>query len=258
MRALAGGQVVFDVAAGGTASVAWRITLPNRDELAGELATLRVRGVGPSTCLPGMDLPIRLVAGKVVEFAANSRVERQYLYQADHSGSSESLRFGSEFGYLFDVGAARSARLRINVGRQRRSTLDRASLNKRSRLPQGTRKPIVAFLAGDLARQVPGRVRTASDTVCKNSRRRLPGLRSDTRNQRVTPRLIDKKDLQCVFGCGALKTDTMSCHQSQPRGLLRSTAGLACPPDQRDQRAGLPGVLQSLQPAGKHLVADPH
>ncbi len=116
MRALAGGQVVFDVAAGGTASVAWRITLPNRDELAGELATLRVRGVGPSTCLPGMDLPIRLVAGKVVEFAANSRVERQYLYQADHSGSSESLRFGSEFGYLFDVGAARSARLRINVG----------------------------------------------------------------------------------------------------------------------------------------------
>ena len=43
-------------------------------------------------------------------------MERQYLHKADKSGCADSIRFGSEFGYRFDLRAMRSAQLRINVG----------------------------------------------------------------------------------------------------------------------------------------------
>ena len=63
-----------------------------------------------STCRSGWS------ASKAIEFAANSLVEQQYLHKAEKSGCADSIRFGSEFGYRFDLRNVRSAQLRINVG----------------------------------------------------------------------------------------------------------------------------------------------
>jgi len=63
-----------------------------------------------------VDLPVRLVRSKAIEFAANSFVERPYLHKSEKSGCSDSIRFGSDFGYRFDVRNMRAAQLRINVG----------------------------------------------------------------------------------------------------------------------------------------------
>jgi hypothetical protein len=114
--ALATGRVPFDAASECVQTVSWRVAIPPRKEQAGELATLHVRGIGPQEATGPVDLPIRLVRGKAIEFAANSWIEQQYLHKPEKSGCSESIRFGTEFGYRFDCRGAKSARLRINVG----------------------------------------------------------------------------------------------------------------------------------------------
>jgi len=63
-----------------------------------------------------MTVPVGLVRSSAVEFAANSWIEQQYLHHAEKSGCADSIRFGSEFSYRFDLGHARSARLNMNVG----------------------------------------------------------------------------------------------------------------------------------------------
>jgi hypothetical protein len=113
---LATGQIAFDVPPGASQTVTWHTALPPSERLAGEQAVLHLRGQAGQEPLAGIDLPIRLARGKAVEFAANSWIERQYLHNADRSGCAESVRFGSEFGYRFDLHGARSARLRMNVG----------------------------------------------------------------------------------------------------------------------------------------------
>jgi len=112
----ASGRIPFDVAPATVRPVVWRVTLPARNELACQLARLRVGGLCGETPLEAIDLPVRLVRSRAIEFAANSHVERQYLHKADKSGCADSIRFGSEFGYRFDLRAMRSAQLRINVG----------------------------------------------------------------------------------------------------------------------------------------------
>jgi hypothetical protein len=113
---LAAGRVPFHVAPGSVQTVSWRTAIPSRKQLAGELATLHVHAVMPQDACAPIDLPVRLACGNSVEFAANSWVERQYLHGAEKSGASDSIRFGSEFGYRFDCSHAQSGRLRINVG----------------------------------------------------------------------------------------------------------------------------------------------
>lgn len=61
-------------------------------------------------------MPVRLIRCKAIEFAANSFVEQQYPHKADKSGCADSIRFGSEFGYRFDLRNMYAAQLRINVG----------------------------------------------------------------------------------------------------------------------------------------------
>ncbi|MHB8864323.1 MAG: cellulase family glycosylhydrolase [Pirellulaceae bacterium] len=113
---LASGQVPFDVAPGSLQTVLWRVTPRPDDESAGELARLHIEGAANDSSLAPIDLPVRLVRCKAIEFAANSFVEQQYLHKAEQSGCSESIRFGSEFGYRFDLRNMRAAQLRINVG----------------------------------------------------------------------------------------------------------------------------------------------
>jgi hypothetical protein len=113
---LGSGRLAFDVAPAALETVVWRSTLPPAKGLAGELGRLRVDGLANGQPLAPIDLPVRLVRSKAIEFAANSFVERQYLHKAAKSGCSDSVRFGSEFGYRFDLRNMRSAELRINVG----------------------------------------------------------------------------------------------------------------------------------------------
>jgi hypothetical protein len=115
-RVLAAGQVPFRIASGTSSTVVWRETLPAGKELVGQLAKLRIRGLAGQELLAPIDLPVRLVCAKAIEFAGNSWVERQYLHKAEKTGASDSLRFGDEFGYRFDLGHARAARLRIEAG----------------------------------------------------------------------------------------------------------------------------------------------
>ena len=113
---LATGRVLFQAAAGNVQTVSWRTAILPGKELAGELAMLHVRAAKPNEAWALIDLPVRLVRGTVVEFAANSWIERQYLHKADKSGASESMRIGDEVRYCFDCSRAQSGRLRINVG----------------------------------------------------------------------------------------------------------------------------------------------
>ncbi len=115
-RLLAAGQVPFAIAPGTAQTVVWHATLPADQELVGQLAKLRIRGLAGQEPLAPIDLPVRLALSKVIEFTANSWIERQYLHKAEKTGASDSLRFGDEFGYRFDLGHARGARLRIEVG----------------------------------------------------------------------------------------------------------------------------------------------
>ncbi len=115
-KVLTTGQLAFDVAPGTSQTVTWRPTLPRNEALAGTLADLHVRGSVGQELLVGMDLPVRLLCGKAIEFAANSWVELPYLHKAEHSGCADSVRFGNDFGYRFELHDAESARLRINVG----------------------------------------------------------------------------------------------------------------------------------------------
>lgn len=113
---LAKGELAFDTSPGKTQSIAWQPTLAAQDAIAGELAVLRVRGNMGPTALAPIDLSVRLARGKVTEFTANSWPEHPYLYKAEGSGTADSIRFGGEFGYRFDLGNAKSGELRMNVG----------------------------------------------------------------------------------------------------------------------------------------------
>jgi len=115
-RVLATGQVPFDIARGTAQTVVWHATLPASKELVGKLAKLRIRGLAGQEPLAPIDLPVRLASLKVIEFTANSWIERQYLHKAEKTGANDSLRFGDEFGYRFDLDHARGARLRIEAG----------------------------------------------------------------------------------------------------------------------------------------------
>lgn len=63
-----------------------------------------------------LSFPLRVADGNVIEFAANSSVEQQYLFADDHSGGAPSVRFSGSWTYRFDLSAAKSARVRLNVG----------------------------------------------------------------------------------------------------------------------------------------------
>ena len=113
---LATGRVPFHVAPTTAQTIVWRVALPANAKQVGRLATLHLRGQAGGQSLPPIDLLVRLATGPVIEFTANSWVEQQYLHKAEKSGSSDSMRFGDDFGYRFDLGHARSARLRIEAG----------------------------------------------------------------------------------------------------------------------------------------------
>jgi hypothetical protein len=113
---LASGQIAFAVAPGTSQTVVWRTALPARHGLVAQIAQLHVKGRANGNSLAPIDLPVRLVRSRGIEFAANSWIERQYLHKAEKSGCADSVRFGSQFGYRFELPNTRSAQLRINVG----------------------------------------------------------------------------------------------------------------------------------------------
>ncbi len=115
-RALASGHIPWDCPPGTSRTLVWRDSLSSRNNLAGQLGQLHVKGQVDGGALAPIDLPIRLARSKGIEFLANSWVERQYLHKAEKSGCSDSIRFGNEFGYRFELRNVRSAQLRINVG----------------------------------------------------------------------------------------------------------------------------------------------
>ena len=115
-RVLAAGRIPFQVGPKSLQTVVWRVTPQPDSDASGELAQLHVAGLMNDQALVPIDVPVRLVRCKAIEFAANSFVEQQYLHKADKSGCSDSIRFGSEFGYRFDLRNMRAAQLRINVG----------------------------------------------------------------------------------------------------------------------------------------------
>ena len=110
------GQVPFEMAPGTAQTVAWRSVFPASPKASGQLAPLRLHGVANGKSLLPIELPVRLTGGGAIEFAANSWIEKQYLHQSDKSACGDSIRFGSEFSYQFNLAGARSAQLRINAG----------------------------------------------------------------------------------------------------------------------------------------------
>jgi GH35 family endo-1,4-beta-xylanase len=114
-KRLAGGKLPFSVDKGAIETVVWQIALPALPENAGELATLAIRGTAGQELDP-VDLPVRLVRGRTIEFLGNSFTERQYLREGGKSGCAESIRFGSEWTYRFDLRDAKWAELRLLVG----------------------------------------------------------------------------------------------------------------------------------------------
>jgi len=115
-QTLAEDELAFATASGKTQLVVWRPTLSAQNAMAGELAILHVRGMVGQTPLAPIDVPLRLASGRIIEFAANSWPEHQYLFKTDRSCTADGVRFGSEFGYRFDLGNAKSGQLRMNVG----------------------------------------------------------------------------------------------------------------------------------------------
>lgn len=113
---LASGRVSFQAGPKSLQTVIWRATLQPDSDVIGELAELHVAGAANCQPLVPMDVTYRLVRCKAIEFAANSFVEQQYLHKADRSSCADSIRFGNEFGYRFDLRNMRAAQLRINVG----------------------------------------------------------------------------------------------------------------------------------------------
>jgi hypothetical protein len=115
-QTLAQGEIGFDAAAGQNQTVAWQPTIAANEAMIGELATLKVQGRMAQAELAPLEVPVRLSHGKSLEFTSNSWIEHFYLYKAEKTGAADSVRFGSEFGYRFELGDAKSAQLRINVG----------------------------------------------------------------------------------------------------------------------------------------------
>jgi len=114
-RRVAEGKLPFDVDKGAVKTVVWQVVLPALPESAGELATLVIRGTAGHELDP-VDLPVRLTRGRAIEFLGNSFTERQYLREGGKSGCAESVRFGSEWVYRFDLRDAKWAVLRLLVG----------------------------------------------------------------------------------------------------------------------------------------------
>ncbi len=68
---LASGHISCDCPPGTSQTLVWHASLPSRNELAGQLAQLRVNGQVNGEALAPIDLPIRLVRSKGIEFLAN-------------------------------------------------------------------------------------------------------------------------------------------------------------------------------------------
>jgi hypothetical protein len=110
------GRVTFEAAPGAVQTVVWQKVLPAGPVPSSDLAPLHIRAVADGRAVPPILLPVRLTGGSAIEFAANSWVEGPYLDHAEKSGCGDSIRFGSEFGYKFDLTGARSAEVRMVVG----------------------------------------------------------------------------------------------------------------------------------------------
>ncbi|MBI3923437.1 MAG: cellulase family glycosylhydrolase, partial [Armatimonadetes bacterium] len=115
-RVLSAGRLPFQVRPGEIETVVWQTTLPLLPELAGELATLTVRGSAAKEPLAPIELPVRLARGRTIEFLANSYTEGQHLHDGSKSGCSDSIRFGNEFSYKFDLRDCQWAQMRLLVG----------------------------------------------------------------------------------------------------------------------------------------------
>jgi hypothetical protein len=84
---------------------------------APEQAWLRVRAENLGVRLPTLQLRCLPGDGPVLNFLANSYLERQwYLQPGDHSGTAESVRFGREWVYKLPVPLPCRAQVEMDVG----------------------------------------------------------------------------------------------------------------------------------------------
>jgi len=115
-RRIAEAEWPFDVERSEIETIVWQPILPPLPDAIGKLATLVVRGSAAGEALDSVELPIRLSRGRTIEFLANSHVERRYVRDGGKSGCAESIRFGDEFIYGFDLRDCQWTQLRLLVG----------------------------------------------------------------------------------------------------------------------------------------------
>ncbi len=80
------------------------------------LRLLHVAGQIAGEYLPACDLPIRIASGPVIEFYANSWLERGEYYAGGQSGCSDSIRFGDSWMYKLPVRKTGQAQVAMQVG----------------------------------------------------------------------------------------------------------------------------------------------
>ena len=76
---------------------------------------LHIEGEIAGQSLPAYDLPVRIAAGPVTEFYANSHLEKTY-YVEGKSGCANSVRFGNTWTYRLPVRQPGKARVAMLVG----------------------------------------------------------------------------------------------------------------------------------------------
>ncbi|MDH7480923.1 MAG: glycosyl hydrolase [Armatimonadota bacterium] len=80
------------------------------------LETLEISGTADGKRIPTTRMNVRISNGPVIEFLANSTVERGYIIEDQGSGCAPSVRFGGTWTYKFNLENCRSASVDLCVG----------------------------------------------------------------------------------------------------------------------------------------------
>ncbi|MCL6588667.1 MAG: hypothetical protein K6U80_01805 [Firmicutes bacterium] len=80
------------------------------------LQRLEITGTADGKRIPTTRMNVRISNGPVIEFLANSTVERGYIIEDQGSGCAPSVRFGGTWTYKFNLENCRSAFLDLCIG----------------------------------------------------------------------------------------------------------------------------------------------
>lgn len=102
------------VGSGETKGVSLEFRLPPTFKTG--FSILTIKGQADGRPLAPTRMPVRISDGPVIEFLANSTIEKQYLVEDEGSGCAPSVRFSGNWTYKFDLSGAKSAILDLCVG----------------------------------------------------------------------------------------------------------------------------------------------